>query len=222
MFLSFILLFIQLVAFPERSDGILDKHAKDGELSFAASGSLGFYYSGRCHKTYPNMTVGPDDQKADWCSNIGQGNANQPWISVHLNHKKMKVIGYAVRSGCCYYSCCCTDDDSIIDDGCCCGLYSFALQGSNDNTTWKTIHTVDQDNEIWACVNRSYQLNSPVEFEFFRLFLLKPRPYCANCMAINKFELYGEESQSFDSYENEDDNDESVSIIGKVIKDNEQ
>ena len=62
----------------------------------------------------------------------------------------MRVKRYSVRNGCCRYSCCCTEDGKIVDYGCCCTLYSYSLQASNDNKTWKVLHRVEKDKSFYT------------------------------------------------------------------------
>ena len=88
--------------------------------------------------------------------------------------------------------------------------------------TWKTIHSVEEDKKLYECANRVYEFSKVEEFTFVRLVLDKPRPYCENCFTLNKFEIYGETIKGNAPFfsDNEDENDESVSIIGKIRKDN--
>ena len=174
--------------------------------------------------TSPNMTLGKDDKLVDWCSNIakkGEGEG-KPWISYRIKNKRIRANGYAIRSGCCYYACCCIDDSSIYDIDCCCSLFSYSLQISDNNMTWKTIHSVQEDQKFWACTNRVYKFDKVEEFTFVRLVLDKQRQYCENCFALNRFEIYGEAINGNGDYipDGEDEGDESVSIIGKINREN--
>jgi hypothetical protein len=89
-----------------------------------SSGSIGQYYNGKCHETNPNTTIGNNNIKKDWCSNIAKGGSSIPWITYSIKGKSMKLRGYSIRSGCCYFDCCCVDNE-IIPECCCCALYSF-------------------------------------------------------------------------------------------------
>ena len=216
---------MELVSFPQRDDAIFEPLHENNEVMAFASGSIGFYKDGKCQKTSPNMTLGKDDMLVDWCSNVVKKDENvntKPWISYRIKNKRIRANGYAIRSGCCYYGCCCIDDDTFVDNVCCCSLFSFSLQISDDNKTWKTIHSVEEDQKLLDCTNRVYKFNKVEEFTFVRLMLDKPRPYCENCFALNKFELYGEAIKGNSAYfsDSDDENDESVSIIGKIKKDN--
>ena len=220
----FCLLLVEYVAFPDRKDAILEKAAKTIPVSqlTESSGNIGLFYSGKCHETFPNNTLNAE-KKDDWCSNIGEPvDGKRPWIQYRINGKGMKIIGYSIRNGCCWYSCCCYGDQ-IIDYDCCCRLYSFSLQGSNDNMTWKVIHKVEKDKSFWDCKTNTYTLDKETEsFNFVRIVLDESLPGCPFCMQINQFEVYGETVDSFYSHEQEqEENDESVSIIGKVKREND-
>ena len=129
----------------------------------------------------------------------------------------MKLTSYSIRNGCRYYDDCCCDPNSghSIDIACCCELYSFSLQGSNDNSTWKTLHKVEKDASFRFCQVRTYDLPQTENFRFIRFKIDEEKPNCPKCLQINQIELYGELLNSYDSFESEN-NEESVSIIGKV------
>ena len=218
---------MELVAFPERKDGIFEHAEHIEDIITSSSGSLGFYKDGKCVLTSPNMTLGKDDEKQEWCSNIiskeeSKEGKIKPWISYRIKNKRMRSKGCAIRSGCCHYDCCCIDDSEIIDTYCCCSLFSYSLQVSDDNRTWRTIHRVEEDTEFWSCRNRVHEFKQIEEFTFIRIVLDKQRTYYKNCFSLNKFEVYGEtihdNGRYYDGYE-DNDNDESVSIIGKINKD---
>ena len=221
--IQFFLFCLLYVAFPSKSDAIFQHTAdKDKNIIVESSGSIGFFYEGKCHKTFPNETLTPDI-KSEWCSNVGKSKTDFPWISYSMKEKAFKITGYSIRNGCCYYGCCCIDDSSFIDGaaGCCCNLYSFSLQGSNDNKTWKTIHKVEKENNIGYCESKTYEFKQTQSFVFIRFVQDEPRPGCQYCMQVNQLELYGETvASSYIRGDNDDDeNEESVSIIGKVKKD---
>ena len=209
MFLIFLLL-LEIIPFPERSDNILKKHPNDVVVS--SSGSLGQWYEGKCNPTLPEHAVNSVPRKSDWCSNMNKSKHDHPWLIIGVRDKSISLRGYALRSGCCHYSCCCYDD---LDDECCCEFYSWSLQGSHDNSTWKTIHKVEKDNSFNYCMNRNYDVQIDESFEFIRLIQDEPRPYCNFCICLNKIELYGTTSDS-NSIHSIEDNEDSVSIIGKL------
>ena len=213
---------LQFIAFPEKKNALL---LNNKYVETQASGSIGLYYEGKCHQTFPNQTL-QVNEKMDWCSNVATSKDDKPWISFNIGKEKsMKLSGYSVRCGCCWYDCCCIDDGAEVKDVryCCCRLYSFSLQGSNDNKTWKTIHSIVKDKSIYYCKAVTYEFPVTEAFRYVRFILDEEFPGCQRCMQINQIELYGEAisspfSDSFDG----DDNDESVSIIGKINKNSQE
>jgi hypothetical protein len=207
---------VAFVAFPDKSNSIF-KQAKNAgsKIIIEASGSLGLHYDGKCHQTYPNETIRVDE-KMDWCSNLIDKNSNdKPWIMYSMSGKGMRVSGYSVRNGCCWYPCCCVDDEHILDVACCCLLYSFSLQGSNDNVTWTVIQKVEKDKSFGDCQFKTYEFPETDSFTYIRLVLDEEYPGCPRCMQINQLELYGKTTDAI--FNREEDSDESVSIIGKII-----
>ena len=212
-------LFIEFTALSNRSDAIISKYYKENIINVASSGSIGQYYEDKCHQTYPNQTIFEGDDPKDWCSNIAKDKNNPPWIEYSLNGKTMEVSGYSFRTGCCYFGCCCMSNGDYVT-GCCCDPYVFSLQGSNDNKTWKVIHKVEKEKYTRHCDVKEYSFKQTERFRFIRFVQDEPYPGCEHCMAINKFEIYGNVFSS--GYFNEDigadETDESVSIIGRVEK----
>ena len=212
-----LLLFMEFVAFPQRKDALI-QGSKNGAFQTEASGSMGLYYQGKCQPTFPNETL-VENERLDWCSNIAKTANDKPWFMISQRGKSMKLTGYSIRSGCCYYFCCCIEENGkVLDYGCCCNLYSYSLQGSNDNVTWKVIHKVEKEKDFWSCKFMTYEFPMTESFNFIRFVQDEPYPDCPYCMQINQIELYGTMSDSqngLSSYDNED-NDESVSIIGKL------
>ena len=205
-------------AIQKRDDALLSQTLKP---FVEASGSLGIRYDARtCKPTYPNQTL-VSDSHLDWCSNLMKSTDDYPWISYRLPNKAMKIRGFSVRNGCCddgAIICCCdpqSGDD--LDFRYCCELYRFSLQGSNDNKTWKTIHKVETDNRFRWCELKTYEFDLSESFNIVRFVMDEAYPGCPKCLQINQIELYGETVNSdFDTFENEEDNEESVSIIGRV------
>ena len=209
-----LLISVAFVAFPSKNDALLS--ANRDNLKIDVSGSIGLYHHGKCNPTHPNLTL-IATRESDWCSNIAEGDNNNPWITYSISGKVMKLNGFAIRNGCCYYACCCnTETGGIIDYRCCCALYSFFVQGSNDNQTWKELYHVTKDGDYFHyCQYRHYDISSAESFRYVRFVLEESRPGCPRCMQINQIELYGQALNSF-NVESYDDTDESVSIIGKV------
>lgn len=135
-----------------------------------------------------------------------------------LNHAFV-LKGYSIRNGCCWNSCCCIDDNNYIDQACCCDLYSFSLQGSNDNKTWSVIHKVSKDGSFYHCKEKTYEFPETSEYKVVRIVDDDESPGCEYCMAINQVEFYGRlvNSGTIDTI-NEEDDRESVSIIGRINK----
>ena len=208
------------VSFPSRDDALLQNAVTNKKkINFAVSGSLGLHYQGKCHQTYPNETVNINE-KYDWCSNLAHDSNDKPWISFNIDNSMMKLTGYSVRNGCCYYLCCCVEDNRDIDS-CCCELYSYSLQGSNDNITWKTIHSVEKQKYFYYCLFKNYEFPKTEAFKYIRFVQDEPYPGCPFCMQINQIELYGELIQGdYSYYDANEENDEAVSIIGKVNRPN--
>ena len=216
--------FAQFVAFPQKEDAIL-KNAIDSKegIQISASGSLGIYIDRKCRITNPNYTI-IEDKKLDWCSNLikDKSTGDKPWITYSLKNKKMRLTSYSLRTGCCWYACCCVDDNTFINDGyaCCCDLYSFSLYGSNDNHTWVLLHRIEKQPDFDYCETRTYEISKNEFFKYIKLVQDEERPSCPFCMQINQIEFYGQTTTSIDEYIfNENDDEESISIIGKVRKD---
>ena len=219
--LATLLFSVSFVAFPSKEDAIFAKY--NSSVVIQSSGSIGLYKNGKCVKTHPNETLIPSEDY-EWCSNIAKDKTNvndNPWIQYSLNGKQMKLTSYAVRNGCCRYACCCDEDGKIIDGYCCCYLYSYSLQASNDNKTWKVLHKVEKDNKFYACQTKTFELKQQsMPYSFFRFVLDEEWPGCVKCMQVNQIELYGDVIDSGNSYYHDgNDDDESVSIIGRVKKD---
>ena len=225
IFVETMMLFLLTIgydAFPVRSDTILSNNKE--KLVLEASGSLGLYVArDQCLKTFPNYTL-TTDKKLDWCSNIGKDDNDHPWIQYQLPGKAMKLRAYSIRNGCCYYACCCDTETGKILNGlsCCCELYSFSLLGSNDNKTWKVIHKVEKSSYYFDyCFYQTYEFPLTESFNFVRFELDEQRPGCPRCIQINEIEFYGElVSSSYLGNIEEDSDEESISIIGKIKNSN--
>ena len=208
------MIFLQFIAFPSRKDALL-QHNND--IAYVeSSGSLGLYIKNKCVLTYPNQTL-VGEKTMDWCSNIAQDSSNMPWITFSLKGKSMKLNGFSLRNGCCWYYCCCDETGKVIDDVyCCCELYSFSLLGSNDNITWNTIYKVEEENHFYHCLYKTYEFPMTQSYKYIRIYQDQEYPRCPKCMQLNQVEFYGETVDSFYSDYSQDNEDESVSIIGKV------
>ena len=210
------LIFMEFIAFPQRQDAIFEKVSSISDIRVESSGSIGFRRNdGKCILTSPNNTL-ITDRKQDWCSNVGTSSNDKPWISYSLKNKKMKITGYSVRTGCCWYGCCCIDNEDDMYVKCCCEMFSFSFQVSNDNRTWKTLHKVENYNDIRYCSVLTYEINNNEYYTFARVVLDEKAPGCDNCMVLNQVEIYGSVSESVYMETSEDNDEESISIIGKV------
>ena len=213
----FSLILVQFIALPDRKDALLS-NSKIPPRVFS-SGSLGFYADdSQCVPTFPNYTLIPE-RKFDWCSNLATGN-QMPWIVYTIPSQSMKLTGFSIRNGCCdHHHCCCdTETGMDYDFRCCCDLYSFSLQGSNDNQTWKTIHSVVKDKTFHWCEYKTYEFPLTESFKYIRIYMDEEYPNCQKCLQLNQVELYGHTHETFDYNLDEQDNqnEESVSIIGKI------
>lgn len=214
--------FVAYTTLPEKKDAIFA--SRTGQVKIETSGSIGIYKYGKCQKTYGNETL-VDDEYTEWCSNVAKVKNDpnyNPWIQYSLSGKQMKIKGFAVRNGCCRYACCCEEENGKIHDyECCCFLYSYSLLASNDNKTWTLIHKVEQDRSFEFCKIKTFELKQEsAPFTYFRLVLDQEYPNCPKCMQINQVELYGQViTTSFDNFVDGQDEEESISIIGRVKKD---
>ena len=221
MFLHF------FVAFPSRNDAILSSHVRDKKQPIVeSSGSLGIYYSGKCHQTFPNETL-VENKEFDWCSNLGSSDENnKPRITYSLKNEKIILTSISIRNGCCAHPCCCIDDNTFLDYECCCLLYSFTVKGSNDNQTWVTLIQENKIKDFWGCKFMNFEVGQSIlhternngGYRYIKLTLDEPYPGCRFCMQLNQVELYGETKGAtfYDEDFNNQDEDESVSIIGKI------
>ena len=215
----FVTMLVAFIAFPESKEAIFANEKKD-VIKIETSGSLGLYHHGKCHKTYGNETLLGDEYQ-DWCSNIVEDKKNpekNPFIQYSIKGKQMRIKKYSVRNGCCRYDCCCDDDGKVIDYYCCCTLYSYSLLASNDNKTWTTLHKVEKDKSFYTCQTKTFELEKETQpFTYFRFVLNEEWPNCPKCMQVNQIELYGSTTNSgYVSYNENTEDDESISIIGRV------
>lgn len=200
--------------------GIFNKVYNDKIVIIDASGSSRQYINGSKQLTKPEYAIYPWDKRYDWCSNCGHSYEEHPFIQFSLKDRKFSFNGYFIRCGCCYDDGCCCDDkyyDRCFD----CCLYSWSLQISDDNKTWKTVHKIEKDNEMRYCNEKEYKLDNTYTGKYVRLIQNDACPGYPPCIAINKFDLYGDvigvesKDEDFVSYHDDDDD---VSIIGHISK----
>ena len=218
---SFFISIFAFAALPDESNAIF-AHENKELINIESSGSIGLHHDGRCILTYPNETL-ISSEEHEWCSNISKDKNDpklNPFIQFSIKGKQMKVSKYAVRNGCCKYPCCALNENGkIAYESCCVYLYSYSLQASNDNLTWKVIHKVEKDESFNLCQVKTFELAEKTQpFTYFRFVVDHEYPYCPKCMQINQIELYGETiSNGYLPSDNNDD-DESISIIGRIKK----
>lgn len=159
-------------------------------------------------------------KRYDWCSDVGYTLKEHPFIAVTMKSKKFKFNGYTVRSGCCYEGCCCGIHYSYCVD---CYLYSWSLQISDNYKDWITVHHIEKDNSIQKCADKTFSLDKEYSAKYVRLIQDSPYPSLPPCIALNRFELFGEvlnDYSEIDEAFNTDieDEDEGINIIGRISK----
>ena len=153
-------------------NGIFQKHYNEGDIIVTASGSSKQQINDTDQLTKPEYAIYPWEKKYDWCSQISHSYEDHPYIVFAMKSKKFKFNGYFVRCGCCYDGCCCDDDYYHYCLDCC--LYSWSLQISDDNKTWKTIHQVEKDDSMRICSEKEYHLDKEYISRYVRLIQDKP------------------------------------------------
>ncbi|EAX95943.1 hypothetical protein TVAG_077850 [Trichomonas vaginalis G3] len=204
------------------SDGIFSKVYNSKIINIYASGSSKQYINGSRQITKPEYAIYPWDKTYDWCSNCAHTYFEHPYITFSLQSRKIKIKGYFIRSGCCYEEGCCCEDEFYHRCFDCC-LYSWSLQISDDNVTWKDVHKVEKDKEMRLCKEKSYELDNTYTTTYVRIIQNAPCPGYPPCIAINKFDIFGEVvgeqvEEDFVSYHDDDEDD--VSIIGHISRNN--
>lgn len=201
----FLLLINELIfPFNDKFDGLFKKTYKQNITSIECSGSISIW--NRTQKkdilTKPEYAVDPDAEEYEWCSNINRTKNDHPWLLFDFRKKKFSLSGYSMKLGCC---------DEM---GCCCIIYSWSIEGSNDNKTWTKIHQLEKQKDFRDCDSRSWETKS-TPFSYIRLIQDEPHPNCWYCIGLARIELYG--ILSGDNIEISDvEAEDEVSIIGKV------
>ena len=86
--------------------------------------------------------------------------------------------------------------------------------------SWTILHKVEKDESFGFCETKTFELKGkPSTFTYFRFVLDEEFPNCIKCMQINQIEFYGETTASVCSFTDNNDDDESISIIGRINKD---
>ena len=200
------------------SNSIFKKAYKNQDIEVYVSGSSSQYINGSRQVTKPEYSFDQIEKMYDWCSNCGKNQDDHPWAVYSIKNKKIKISGYYLKSGCCGDDeniCCCLDYTYCCE----CCLYSWSLQISNDNVTWKTVHKVEKDKEMRRCKEKTYKFSETYNTKYVRLIQDESCPGDPPCIALNKIELIGsienEDGLIFEDQENEEDD---VSIIGHISK----
>lgn len=202
----------------EEFTGIFKKHFNENIIVIDASGSSYQDINGSKQRTKPEYAIEPFDKMYDWCSNCGLTYDFHPWITFSLQNKKMRINKYFLRFGCCYEGCCCAEYGYCVD----CCMYSWSLQISDDNKTWKEIHRVEKDYDTRNCNEKTYKLDDEYTGKYLRIIQNEPCPGSPPCIAINKIDFFGDVLNENDMIENDfvsfHDDDDDVSIIGHISK----
>ena len=200
----FALLSIRSYPFNENFNGIFANAYKDNIVEIEASGSRYCYSkTGKDIMTKPQNAIDPKE-KEEWCSNYNKSKTDRPWLLMNFK-ENVKIEGSSLKAGCCEGR-----------YGCCCRIYSWSLEGSNDNKTWSSLHKIEKNQDFYECKKISYKINSNDNYRLIRLIQDEPEPHCWYCIDLAKIELYGTlNDQSSPSNIGEE---EEVSVIGKLSR----
>lgn len=203
--------------FASRSIDIFEKAFQNKIIIINATGSGNQVINGSRQDTKPEYAIYPWTKKYDWCSSYGDTFDDHPWITFSLENRRIKFNGFFIRVGCCVVDLCCCDEKIYYCANCC--LYSWSLQISDDNITWKSIHNVTKDNSLRRCNERTYKLDKEYTTRYVRILQNEACPDDPPCISINKFELHGEiigENENNDEFSSFPEDDDDVSIIGHI------
>ena len=197
-------IFIRTFPFNENFNGLFQNMYNDSIAKIEASGSRYCWDFDLKDDvlTKPENAIDPN-AKHEWCSNFNRSKSDKPWISFDFKEISFRISGYSLKAGCCG------------DTNCCCKIYSWSMQGSNDNKTWASLHSVEKDDDFFKCKEKSFKISESGNYRFYRMIQDESQPNCWYCMDISRIELYGD--LNTDQYNNiMIDSEEEVSIIGKV------
>ncbi|EAY18963.1 hypothetical protein TVAG_147080 [Trichomonas vaginalis G3] len=202
------------------SNSILRNAYYKNLVEVSVSGSTSQYINGTKQLTKPEYVFDQVPKNYDWCSNCGKSDKDHPWAVYSVKNQLMNINGYYLKSGCCDTAddaCCCYDEQYYC---CLCCIYSWSLQISMDNQTWKTIHKVEKDNEMRRCKEKTYKFSETHTAKYVRLIQDESCPGDPPCIAINKIEFIGTTSDGYalDNNVEFDAEDDDVSIIGHISK----
>lgn len=198
-------------------NGIFHKYYGDGIVVVEASSSGKQEFNGSRKLTHPEFIAEPVDNIYDWFSHCARDNFVKPWITFSLKFSKIKFNGFFIRCGCCNPNICCCEDDAYGCFDCC--LYTFKLQISDDNETWKDIFEVKQDITLQKCMEKTYKLDKYYTAKYVRLYQFEAKPGETPCMALNRIEFFGDADGANPREPiSQQDDDEDISIIGHISK----
>ena len=153
----------------------------------------------------PSDVINPDSYY-EFCTKYKK---EKQWFAVQFTEKSVKLKSYAIQLGCCYFY-----------DSCCCELYSWVLEGSNDNTTWSVLDKEDKLSDFYYCNSRTFELKKASQpYSYFRITQTETKPNCDSCIGMMRMEFFGDlvAKGSYRPEISEDaGDDEEVSIIGHV------
>lgn len=198
----------------DEHNAILKRAYHENMIQYSTSGSSSQYINGSLQLTKPEYAFDQMDKSYDWCSNCGKSKTDFPWIIFHVKNHEMKLSGYYLKAGCCERECCCEDGDYCCE----CCLFSWSLQISNDNVTWKTVHKIERDYEMRRCKDKTYKFSETYTCRYVRLIQDETCYGDPPCIALNKIELLGTYGDDFSDDISLDNDEEDVSIIGHISK----
>lgn len=129
----------------------------------------------------------------------------------------MQLSGYYLKSGCCGAGeCCCEDVSAAYCCDCC--LYSWSLQISDNNETWKTIHKVEKDVEMRRCKEKTFKFSNTFSAKYVRLLHDESCQGDPPYLVVNKFELIGTKGFGITDDQSVEGDEDDISIIGHILK----
>ena len=207
IFLSF--LSFRTFPFNNNFNGVFKRLYDQNIVTVGASGSRVCWdqSSKKDINSKPEYCVDPKSPSL-WCSDYDWNHNKFPYLQINFQKSRLALSGYSIQAGCCEYS-----------YGCCCTPFSWEISGSNDNKTWTKIHSIEKNKFLTNCANQSFSLPSKsIPYKSFRMTQTEPVSGCPTCMDLLRFEVYGDFDGSSYIYSEDfdDQNDDEVSIIGKV------
>lgn len=198
-----------------KAEGIFSKIYYQNIVQVAASGSSRQKVNGVFEMTKPEYPIEPSVKNHDWLSNLYYAFEGRPWISFSIKNARVKFDKLYIRAGCCY-TICPAERFKYNIRGC---LYTWSLQTSEDNKTWKTIHKVEKDKDFEYCNEKFYTLDRYYDARYVRIIQDDPYPGDMPGFALNKLEFFGDVI-----YDREDDiidpseDDEDITVIGHLSR----